>query len=170
VLVVFIGAIAIMPIAAQTHVAARLLSLNNTNETDNSAHVNRTKAAWDALMRQPLGRGLGTNLVTGARYNASGALVAEDYYLQVGNELGLPEMIIFVVLLAVLLVRLGVASVRAGPAETMAGGLLIAGCGLTIGGLFLHDWGSYEVSLGFFGLAAVALTGRTTTANAPAHP
>jgi len=170
VLVVIIGAIAIMPIAAQTHVAARLLSLNNTNETDNSAHINRTKAAWDALMKQPLGRGLGTNLVTGARYNASGALVAEDYYLQVGNELGLPEMIVFVVLLGVLLVRLGVASVRAGPGETMAGGLLIAGCGLAVGGLFLHDWGSYEVSLGFFGLAAVALTGRTTTESAPAHP
>lgn len=170
VLIVFIGAIAIMPIAAQTHVAARLLSLNNTNETDNSQHISRSKAAWDALMRQPLGRGLGTNLVTGARYNATGALVAEDYYLQVGNELGMPEMIVFVLLLAVLLVRLGIASVRAGPAETMAGGLLIAGCGLTLGGFFLHDWGSYEVSLGFFGLAAVALTGRTTTASAPEHP
>lgn len=168
VLVIFIGAIAILPIAAQTHVAARLLSLNNTNETDNQAHISRSRAAFDALMNQPLGRGLGTNLVTGARYNTNGALVAEDYYLQVGNELGLPEMIVFVVLLAVLLVRLGVIAVRAGPGETMAGGLLIAGCGLTLGGFFLHDWGSYEVSLGFFGLAAVALTARTTTASAPA--
>ena len=169
VLVLFMGAIAILPIAAQTHVAARLLSLNNSNETDNSLHVSRSKAAWDALMKQPLGRGLGTNLVTGARYNSAGALVAENYYLQVGNELGLPEMIAFVVLLAVLLVRLGISSVRAGPAETMAGGLLIAGCGLALGGFFLHDWGSYEVSLGYFGLAAVALTGRTTTASAEAR-
>jgi hypothetical protein len=168
VLVVFIGAIAILPIAAQTHVAARLLSLNNTNETDNSQHVSRSKAALDALLNQPLGRGLGTNLVTGARYNSSGALVAEDYYLQVGNELGAPEMIVFVLLLAVLLVRLGISSVRAGPTETMAGGLLIAGCGLAVGGFFLHDWGSYEVSLGFFGLAGLAVTGRTTTANAAA--
>jgi hypothetical protein len=170
VLVVFIGVIAILPVAAQTHVAARLLSLNNTNETDNQAHISRSKAALDALLNQPLGRGLGTNLVTGARYNTAGSLVAEDYYLQVGNELGAPEMIVFVLLLALLLIRLGIASVRAGPAETMAGGLLIAGCGLTVGGFFLHDWGSYEVSLGFFGLAAVALTGRTTTASAQAPP
>jgi hypothetical protein len=170
VLVVIIGAIAMAPIAAHTHVAARFLSLKSTGEADNQAHINRSKAAFDALVSQPLGRGLGTNLVTGARYNTSGALVAEDYYLQVGNELGAPEMVIFVVLLALLLVRLGIVAVRAGPAEPLAGGLLVAGAGLALGGFLLHDWGSYEVSLTYFGLSAVALMARTTTASAPAHP
>lgn len=168
VLLVVIGAVGIVPIAAHTHVAARLLSVSNTNETDNSQHINRSKAAFDALVHQPMGRGLGTNLITGARYHTAQALVSENYYLQVGNELGAIEMIVFVVLLALVLVRLGITSVRAGPDETMAGGLLIAGCGLAVGGFFLHDWASFEVSLGFFGLSGLAVRARTTTVSAPA--
>jgi O-antigen ligase len=159
-------AIVIAPFAGSSAVGERTAASTSGGE-DASTHVQAVQAGFDAIIAQPFGRGLGTAPGIGQRFQVHGTLTSEDAYLQVGNELGIIAMVLFVLLLLSLVSHLR----RAPPNGVVAPtALFAAGCGLIVGGLFLHVWLDFPTSLTFWGIAGVALNPSLRSAVVPAVP
>jgi hypothetical protein len=96
-----------------------------------------------------------------------GTLTSEDAYLQVGNEIGIIAMVLFMLLLLSLAGHLR----RAPPNDVVAPNALFAAtCGLIVGGLFLHVWLDYPTALTLWGIAGVALNPSLRSTVVPAVP
>jgi hypothetical protein len=160
VVAVLLGAVVLLPFAGQSTLVDRLVSLTKpASEThSNQVHVDRARAGWTALLDRPLGRGLGANSQTGARYDTTTAITTEDAYLQTGAEFGVPGLLAFVGFLGVALVSLRRRAMRLVEHSGLAGGVWLAGCGLTLGALTLQVWTQLTVTLVFWTLAGVALS------------
>lgn len=148
------GVMIALPLASSTGLTTRA---THPTTADPSAEAHRTQVeqAIDLLTRQPLGRGLGTAPGVGERFAVQGQVTSENAYLQVGNELGIPAMVLFIAALVAVLRSL--ARARDEPAFPLARGLWLAGIGLVVTGLFLHVWLDVNVSWTFWGAAGLAL-------------
>jgi hypothetical protein len=157
---VLLGAVVLLPFAGQSTLVDRLVSLTKpASEThSNEVHVARTRAGWTALLERPLGRGLGANSQTGARYGTTTAITTEDAYLQTGAEFGVPGLLVFVGFLVVALVELRRRATLLVEHSGLAGGVWLAGCGLMLGALTLQVWTELTVTLVFGTLTGVALS------------
>jgi hypothetical protein len=111
-------------------------------------HVLSTKALEDVI-RNPLGRGLGTAPGVGKRFAVQGRVTSENFYLQVGIETGVMGILLFASALALSLVA-------GWHSRSVVGmGVLVAGVALGISGLFLHTWEDLSVSLTYWAIVAV---------------
>jgi len=132
-----------------------------------SSNVVRGSAIKDALndvWHQPLGRGPGTAGPASFRNNHS-ARIAEDYYLQIAQEVGVIGLAIF--LSVVLLTAKQLWLLRQG---TLAKVLLASLVGISFVNLVSHAWADDTLSLLWWGLAGVACAPAITTAmRRPAH-
>ncbi|HEY2428456.1 MAG TPA: hypothetical protein VGI06_05970, partial [Acidimicrobiales bacterium] len=126
--------------------------------TDASAndHVKAFYTGVDALLLYPLGHGIGTGPGIGQRFNTYGQLTPENYYLQIGDELGFAGITLFVLFTILALHRLGAAQ-RDGPGATLVSAARTAGVGLALGCFLLHVWADYSTALSFWALAGAAL-------------
>lgn len=158
-----LAAVLVSPLAGSSAVVERATS---TFSGDESAQGHRTSslAAVGDIVRRPLGRGLGTAPGIGDRFDVSGRLTSENAYLQVGAELGVATMVVFVLLLLALLRALWRQAKRDPAGDTGASVLLAAGSGLALGGMFLHVWLDLATALTFWSLAGAALAGARTAA------
>src|SRR5581483_7834654 len=104
----------------------------------------------------PLGGGLGSVGAIGQSLDAGQQVTAEDYYLQVGDEVGIHTLIAFLFLTVFLLFALN-RSVSAEPDEELSGGAWLAGVALAIGAAMLHIWAGLEVSLVFWTVAGAVV-------------
>src|SRR5205814_161542 len=77
-------------------------------------------------------------------------------YVQVGNELGILAMLVFVVLLVALLPALR-RGAMADPSNPLCAGVRGACIGLIVAGLFHHVWIDFPVSWTFWMTAGLAL-------------
>jgi hypothetical protein len=150
------AAVLLVPVAAATGATARSAA-GLSGGQDVSQHLQALDRGMRAMLADPLGRGLGTAPGVGNRFDVSGELTSESAYLQVGDELGIPELVVFVWLYVAVLRRLGrrARSDRSG----LSGGLFAAGVALAVGGLFLHVWLDPNLALSFFGMSGAALGG-----------
>jgi hypothetical protein len=92
-------------------------------------------------------------------------VIAENNYLEVGDELGVLPMILFVALTVVLLLHLRrIARRRSDPlfAAVWAGGL-----GIAVSAWFLQTWSDFAVAWTFWGLAGAAFSVARERAGAP---
>lgn len=154
VLLVAAGAVAVAPFAGSSLVGQRSIS-GISGGQDSQEHLTAGIKGIETLVHSPLGLGLGTGAQTSQRYHL-GTLVTENAYLQVGNELGIAAMAIFVLLTLTVLWKLGRSrGPSSGPVPTAA--IFAAGCGLAVGAFFLQIWNDYSVTLTFWGLAGLAL-------------
>jgi hypothetical protein len=121
-----------------------------------AAHSNSLGDSISSLRDNPLGQGLGTGPAVGAARFQVQQVVAENAYLQVGNEMGVVTMTVFVVLLIAVLRRL---RARDGtlPHDVLRAAAWQAGVALAIGGLFLHVWINIPVAWIWWGGAGLAL-------------
>jgi hypothetical protein len=103
----------------------------------------------------PLGLGLGST--PGVASAPSGNLTAENAYLQVGNEVGVFGMALFVGFVASVLARLVRASSRV-PDELIVGFAASAGVALAIAAMFLHVWVASIAVLTFWPVAGLAMS------------
>jgi hypothetical protein len=152
-LLVALAGLLVAPVATSSTVAQRTVASFN-GQQDVQDHVSAADAGFAAIADQPLGRGLGTAPGIGDRFDVQGKVTSEDAYLQVGTELSVGTMAVFVALYALLLVRLRRVKTEAAPA---ASAMYAAGLGLAVGGLFLHVWLDFSTALTFWGLAGLAL-------------
>jgi hypothetical protein len=155
-LVLAAGLVLVMPVVAATGLSSRT-SASVSGGQDATEHLTGLGDGFNALVAQPLGRGLGTAPGIGNRFDTSGQLTSESAYLQVGNELGLPEMVVFIALLLLLVRRLGRAEPADDPRAPVAGALRATLLGLIVGGLFLHVWLDFTLTLAVWSGAGLAI-------------
>ena len=155
-IVALVGLIALAPVVVATGVSHRS-SAALSGGADATDHVSSTTSGLRNLASHPLGLGIGTAPGVGNRFNVSGQLTAENAYLQVGDELGVPELVIFVALLFLIVRRLSRAEAGDDEAAPLARGLRLAAVALAVGGLFLHVWLDFGLAITFWGGAGLAI-------------
>jgi hypothetical protein len=127
----------------QSHSAAKMSS--------NQGHVQALKSGLSDLVHEPLGRGPGT-AGPASVYNNHPSRVAEDYFVQIGQETGWLGLVTF------LLINLGVGYLlwlkRRDPlALSLLAGLL----GISFINLFSHAWTDDTLAYVWWGLAGIAM-------------
>ncbi|MGH9247388.1 MAG: hypothetical protein ACRD29_24370 [Acidimicrobiales bacterium] len=156
------GLLLALPVAASSGLAARATGAFTGEEKSATAHVASFFRGVETLIADPLGRGLATSAGAGLRFAREEAVIAENSYLQVGNETGLTSMAVFAALSVALVFRLRRAATSVG--DPTAAAVFGAAVGLTVGAFFLHTWADLVVSWTFWVLAgaAVGAADRTT--------
>jgi len=131
-------------------------------QSSNYGHSAAFKSAVKDITRQPLGGGVGT---AGPQsfYNDRPARIAENYYLQVGQEAGILGMAVFIAIIA-----LAGRALYVKRADPLALALLAALIGLSFVNLLSHAWEDDTLAYVFWGLAGVAYT--PIIASAPRQP
>lgn len=155
---VALAAVIAVPFSANSVFQHRLSStFNSSGNASNSGHSYNSITAAKDIIRQPQGKGLGTNPATGQHFHTSNLTVSENSYLQVGTELGAVAMFAFVGMYLAALTRLRREARGRGERASMAAGIWLAGWALFVGGWFLHVWTLFPVSLAFWGLGGAAM-------------
>lgn len=152
-----LAAIAIMavPTALATGLSHRVTT--TTGYSDNTGHVTSLWKGISTVTRNPLGLGLGTSAGVGQRSISAGSpvVIPEDTYLQMGVELGVIGMLLFVALTVALVLNLRGAARR--HSHYVLAGAAAGVAGLAVGALFLQTWTDFSVSWSVWGLAGLAL-------------
>jgi O-antigen ligase len=144
------------PLAGSTTLGQRTSEAAQGSDVSAQAHVTAFRAGVDAIVQHPLGRGLGTQPGIGSRFGVNGTVTAEDYYLGLGDEVGVVSGVLFIAVVVLLLVELRRRARASGAVGSFAGAVWAAGMGLAVGALFLHIWLDVALSLSFWGVAALA--------------
>lgn len=119
--------------------------------SSNEGHSAAFKSAIKDIAHQPQGGGVGSAGPQSV-YNNHQARIAENYYLQIGQEAGVIGMLLFVgicIILAVKLYRL-----RAAP---LASALFVSLIGISFVNLLSHAWGDDTLAYVWWGLAGICL-------------
>ncbi len=121
-------------------------------ESSNFGHKAAFKTAGRDLIHQPLGRGVGTAGPESV-YNNHPARIAENYFLQIGQEAGWLGMLLFIAICALLGKML-----YDRRADNMALAMLAALIGLSFINLLSHTWTDDTLAYVFWGLSGIALS------------
>lgn len=136
-----------------------LFHSDETSQSDISSNTGRTSAIKEAfyqVLREPLGRGPGTAGPASVR-NDHPARIAENYFLQIGQEVGWVGLALFMLIL--MLVGVELWAIRSTP---LGLGLFASFIGLFLINLVSHAWADDTLGLLWWGLAGVALGRRLT--------
>jgi O-antigen ligase len=120
---------------------------------DRAASLNN---GWRDVVTHPLGHGVGSAGPASHHNRPRPARIAENHYLQIGQETGWLGMGLFVAILAALLRAL-----YRRRADPLALGLLGALAGLALVNFFSHAWTDDTLAYVFWGLAALAVATNT---------
>ena len=148
----FVAALLVI-VAAPFFSETRLSSESEADRLSTQGHLDEWEAGWRQIQAKPLGTGLGTAPGVGDRYTNQ-AVISDNSYLQVGAELGVFTMALFVILLVALFRRL------AKETSDLARAMFAIGCGLALAGMFHHVWITYALPWAFWGGAALCLPAR----------
>lgn len=141
-------------------------SLSKSPVSSNEARRTSLKNGVRDVLHEPLGRGPGTAGPASFRNKPHTTRVAENYYLQIGQEVGVIGMAIFIA------INVLVAKQLWARRDSMLAHLLLASlAGITFINLISHAWADDTLSLLWWGLAGICLapgilTGRLTSKNA----
>lgn len=147
-------AIVAVPAAVSSGLSKRITA--PASNTDNAGHVSAFWNGVHSLEHHPLGTGLGTSAGVGQQYAQTGGIVVpENNYLQVGVELGIGAMLVFVALtVAVVLNLRRAARIRPHPAIAAAAATM---AGLAVAAWFLEPWYDFSVAWTMWAFAGAAL-------------
>lgn len=148
------GMLMAIPAAIGSGLVQRSAAVVGEKESSTTAHVDSFKYGVQTLIDHPLGLGLGTSAGAGQRYGGN-TRVSENYYLQVGNEMGILGMLGFAATTALLVTKLRRAAKRVDDGVVAA--YWGAFSGLAIGAFLLHTWIDLTVAWTIWGAAGVAL-------------
>ncbi len=149
------AALVALPVAAATGLTGRATTPVSGDEQSAVDHVQSFWEGAQTVADHPAGQGLATSAGAGQRFQTQSTVVAENNYLQVGIELGVFAMVLFIALTVTLLRRLRAAvewTVDLGGGAVRAMGLALA-----IGALFLQPWGDLPTAWTFWSLAGAML-------------
>lgn len=126
--------------------------------TSNEGHSSALQTGLNDLLHEPLGRGPGT-AGPASEYNTGHPLrIAENYFVQIGQETGWLGLLLFIAILGGLM-----RSFYCGRGHLLATGLLAALAGLTVVCLTSHAWADDTLAYIFWGLAGIAYASYTTS-------
>lgn len=122
--------------------------------SSNDGHAAALRTGVREIIHQPLGRGVGS-AGPASVYNRNQSRIAENYFLQVGQEVGWLGLALFIAINFYLARELWRRK-----HDSLALGLLAALAGLTFVNLLSHAWADDTLAYLFWGLAAIALVGK----------
>jgi hypothetical protein len=147
-----------VPAALSTGLARRVAGATNNADNSSAAHVSAFWTGLHTVEHHPLGLGLGTSAGVGQRAgasSASGAVIPENAYLQLGIELGIAGALAFAAL-TIALVRQLRATARL-RAHAVIAATSAAMTGLAVAAWFLQAWIDFSVAWTVWGVAGAAL-------------
>jgi O-Antigen ligase len=149
------AALVALPVAAATGLSGRVTTPVSGDEQTSVDHVQSFWKGVGTISEHPLGQGLATSAGAGQRFQTQSTVVAENNYLQVGIEVGVGAMALFIALTLVLLRRLRAAVEWT--ADLGGGAVRAMGVALAIGALFLQPWVDLPTAWTFWSLAGAML-------------
>jgi hypothetical protein len=153
--VLAVGLLIAVPAATVTGLSERVTTAASGDEESAVDHWDSFWQGVRVVRAEPLGLGLGTSAGAGQRFESTILVIPENNYLQVGVEVGLLGMALFIALTVLMLRRLRRAQLAV--ANLGVAAARSAGLGLAIGAFFLHAWSNLIVSWPFWALAGVAI-------------
>jgi hypothetical protein len=128
-------------------------SSNSTSVwSSNQQRAEAIKRGFNDVVHEPLGRGPGTAGPASYRNPGYSARIAENYFLQIGQEVGILGMALFIAINFLVAAKLWVR--RQDPLALI---LLVSLIGLTFGNLISHVWTDDTIAYLWWGLAGIAL-------------
>jgi hypothetical protein len=127
-------------------------SESTSSVSSNSAHTSALENAAKDILHQPLGGGPGTAGPASLRNNHP-ARIAENYFLQIGQEAGVLGIVLFIAINILVGVELWKARSQMLPRI-----LLVSLAGLTFINLVSHAWTDDTISYLWWGLAGIAIS------------
>lgn len=154
---IIIACLAVGTAAAKHNYLAQNIVFHSSNRSTSSLSSNseRLKAVETAskdVVHHPLGGGVGSAGPASRRNNKGSAKIAENYYLQLGQEIGIAGMALFIVFNVML-----AAALWARRADHMSATLLACFVGLSFANLLYHAWADDTLAYIWWGLAGIAL-------------
>ena len=125
---------------------------STASQSSNSKRLKALKAASLEVINQPLGRGTGTAGPASVRNDGHHPRIAENYYLQIGQEVGILGVALFIAI-NILLARHLWRQRR----DALSKVLLASLAGISLINLLSHAWTDDSLSLIWWGLAGVAI-------------
>jgi hypothetical protein len=119
--------------------------------SSNQGHASAFKSAAKDIIHQPQGGGVGSAGPQSV-YNNHPARVAEDYYLQIGQEAGIAGMLLFIAICAAVAKQL-----YERRADPLALALFASLIGISLVNLLSHAWGDDTLAYVWWGLAGIYL-------------
>lgn len=129
------------------HTDQQSLSPHSSNQN----HASALESGIHDVIHQPLGRGPGT-AGPASVHNIYPARIAEDYYLQIGQEVGWIGLFLFLAITALVAWRLWERR-----EDWLALALLASLVGISFVNLLSHAWADDTLSLIWWGMAGIAL-------------
>lgn len=120
-------------------------------QSSNEARISAFRAGLNDVVREPLGRGVGT-AGPASIYNDNKARIAENYFIQIAQEVGWFGLTVFLAINFLLLRELWFRK-----SDNLALILLVSFVGLTAVNLVLHAWTDDTLAYIWWGLAGIAL-------------
>ncbi len=119
--------------------------------TSNAGHISGTIDGAKDIAQNPLGHGPGS-AGPASVYNASGSRIAENYYIQIGQETGVVGLTLFLGIVAVVAYLLWTRR-----HTTLALALLVALIGISFVNLLSHAWTDDTIAYLWWGFAGLAI-------------
>jgi len=92
-----LAAVVVLPLVADSALAERVTgAVTGSDQESTPEHTERTRAAFDAVVDNPLGQGLGSSGGVANRFAVRGALLPENHYLQVALDVGVLGSLLFI--------------------------------------------------------------------------
>lgn len=145
----------------------RLAGLLTISDPSSLGHQAAAVRSLDLIQEQPLGGGLGTAGTIGQRYLGSLGITNENWFLQIGSEMGVLGAVLFVVISVSVLA----ASVRGylGVSDVWLRVITLSTAGSALGflilGNFLHAWENTVLSIFIWLVAGIAMRARSLEAS-----
>lgn len=124
---------------------------SRSSVSSNAAHLSASRRAFTQVAAEPLGRGVGTAGPASIYNTKEPSRIAENYFLQIGQETGWLGLGLFVAVCALTAHALWLRRV-----SPLAQILLASFAGLTIVAVLMHLWADETVSFLWWGLTGLA--------------
>jgi hypothetical protein len=124
---------------------------SQSSKSSNTGHLQALKQGARDIIHQPLGGGTGSAGPASA-HNAGRVRIAENYFVQIGQETGILGLLLFVAIC----IQVGVALARR-ERDSLARVLLTSLVGISVIGLFSHVWTDDTLAYIWWGFAGVAI-------------
>src|SRR3989344_2404553 len=126
-------------------------SISKSSQSSNDARSTYIRQGLKDIANEPFGRGPGT-AGPASSHNNHPARISENYFIQVGQEVGIVGLIMFLAIYGYVAYKLW--QLKEEPLALMALGSLI---GITFINMLSHAWTDETLSLLWWGLAGIAL-------------
>ncbi len=121
-------------------------------EDPNQLRTRFWRESAENITDNPIGHGPGTAGLASIRNNEQGVVLNENYYLQIGHEIGVAGLVIFLAIIYLVATRLFVLK-----DHTLALALFASFIGLIFTNFLVHIWSNEAVAYTWWGLAGLVL-------------